>query len=1064
MKHFQRFELLACLLGLLSGLASHATAAEPPTVAVLDFIGTNGPVDSALLGAADLLESELSRYEVRVISRRELNLLRGERGLARSGFARIEDFQGGALPWADFLLRGEYQYGSGNTGLRVRLVDAATGTECGSWQLLVERPADLVRNLDPILPKIATAVCGERMAPPRPRNQPGFTAIPEAASTFYHGLDHLVAGRPEYAAEYFRIAAADDPGFSLAVLAQAKAYELLGFPGVANAVRGTIPADQLPQVKAASTSAVLTVRFVDRSDAFTPGQMQRIRAALQETHGFALFEPDWIPALTRETDLKLSEDFPLVHGLDHRLWLRADHFIVFSAEKKGLSASVIDLLHGQLLGTVTGGATDLDGLCAQAVAVIRQPGAASPAPLSRVGTTNGPTVRLTGGFSVDEVAYALRSVADHPREMACWSHLLVLIQYHPAYQTAFRAFVPYFEAAIPRDTPDTPVWLAVAGWMRYIYDAEKVAKPLPMEGYFTELLERFPDHLQALMVRYNAALVPGYRGDLELSLPVVLEVEAKVAAQVAAMDDFIPIRGCHIDAITQLNYEDFPVTLPPHGPRMNMLVRGIYTAAAYMLKETGKPAEAEPYIEKHQKQVGHILYGDEPRHHLKGPMSIHPTVLGLWQTGHIGYEWQPSDPADAGRVLVGWTFMPYTLPGWQIVQAEFLKKTAAVKAIGASKPPVPAGDKPQNPGLPVQRPASSQGSPTGEVLPNVPKTAQRGAAALAETSVTWPYIKFDGFMKLGARGSVPVMNGEKVVVRQSICGAEVVAIDDQTVKLRYKGQTITLQPGQATGKPRDLEAEAVAEYLRQNPDLPERLRAQRQQSVAAANALRNDPTTGPIARIFLPPRAAAPSSLEVWPDTVDAHLGYLTHIESQAGRALTLADVSHNDPEGFLLMPGIFIRGTLWALQREGRQGALRFARDFIDSYRARRTEFAAPWGGATYWEALVNMCWMAAGAQETVGDVAGARAILQKAMAEKLDAPLVLSVRYMAARAAHRAGEDFEASEILRALVENPKSKDAPLRLPEEARQLGTVYAESVALLETLRHDTGKSAATRPE
>lgn len=218
--------------------------------------------------------------------------------------------------------------------VRFHLVDAATGTERGSWQLFVERPADLLKNLDPILPKIAQAVYGKPAPPPRPKEQPGFTTIPEVASTFYHGLDHLVSGRPAYAAEYFRMAVEGDPHFSLAALAQAKAYEQLGFPGIAEALRETMPEGRLPDVPVAGRSSALTIRFVNRTDTFTVGQMERIRSMLQEDHGFALFDTDWIPELTRETDLKLSGDFPLVHGLDHRLWLRADHLLVFSAEKK----------------------------------------------------------------------------------------------------------------------------------------------------------------------------------------------------------------------------------------------------------------------------------------------------------------------------------------------------------------------------------------------------------------------------------------------------------------------------------------------------------------------------------------------------------------------------------------------------------------------------------------------------------------------------------------------------------------------------------------------------------
>jgi hypothetical protein len=654
---------LAGLLALALGLAEPAVAGDLPTVAVVDFISTNGPVDSAMLGAADLLEAELSRYDVRVISRRELNLLRGERGLARSGFARLEDFQGRALPWADFLLRGEYQYGAGEAGVRFRLVDAATGTERGSWQLLVERPSDLVKNLDPILPKIAAAVCGKNVAAPRPRNQPGFTTIPEAASTFYHGVDHLVAGRPEYAAEYFRIAAASDAGFSLAVLGQTKAYEQLGFPGVANALRGTIPTGQLPQAQAAGTSAVLTVRFVDRTDTFTAGQMQRIRDALQETHGFALFEPDWIPALTRETDLKLSQDFPLVHGLDHRLWLRADHFIVFSAEKKGLSASVIDLLHGQLLGTVSGGSTNLDGLCAQAVAIIRRPDPAAPdTSMARTSNTNGPAAKLIMKYSVDEVAFAMRRLADQPKELARWVHLLWVMQPERLPPEVYHAFLDAYEAAIPPDAPDASVLLANVLWTRYDFD-RFVQQPddLPdIESHFAPLLKRYPDSLQAQVIRFQIARFFADAGERGRSWELAIEAAEKTAPLLLAMYDFIPLRGQYLDCIKFADiWLSFPQVIGPEGPRMRLLACDIFALAAYRSVGAHDLTSAQVYLAK-AEQLARQTAGPREGIHFGGPVSFYPVSTVLWQSDTM-FDWRPPDPADEGRMLVGWTIMPYSL-------------------------------------------------------------------------------------------------------------------------------------------------------------------------------------------------------------------------------------------------------------------------------------------------------------------------------------------------------------------------------------------------------------------
>jgi tetratricopeptide (TPR) repeat protein len=528
-------------------------------------------------------------------------------------------------------------------------VDARTGTERGSWQLLVERPADLVKNLDPILPRIAAAVCGEGVAAPRPRNQPGFTTIPEAASTFYHGLDHMVSGRPEYAAEYFRIAAASDTNFALAVLAQAKAFEQLGFPGVAEAVRATIPAGQLPQAQAAGTSSVLTVRFVDRSDAFTAGQMQRIRDALQETHGFALFEPDWIPALTRETDLKLSEDFPLVHGLDHRLWLRADQVIVFSAEKKGLRASVIDLLHGQLLGTVTGGSTNLDGLCAEAVAIIRQPGAVvAELPLARTSNTNGPEAKLNFTYSVAEVAFALRHLADRPKDLACWVHLLCVIQPERLPPDVFRAFLDAHEAALPADAPDADVWLASVLWARYGLALQQAGDPPDIESHFAPLLHRYPDGLQAQIVRFHLARFLSAGGERDRSRKLAVELAEKLAAKVLSMDSFIPLRGEYLDCIQRIDDSAFPNAIPPEGPRMKMLARDLFALAAYLSALADDLTNAQKFLSQAEPLMMLTIWGAPRSHHLGGPISLYPVNIGVWRRGTLDTAGSPPIPRMTG--------------------------------------------------------------------------------------------------------------------------------------------------------------------------------------------------------------------------------------------------------------------------------------------------------------------------------------------------------------------------------------------------------------------------------
>ena len=917
MRNVPRVALLASLLGLLFGLAGPVRAGELPTVAVVDFVSTNGPVDSVMLGAADLLEVELGRYDVRVISRRELNLLRVERGLARSGVVRLENFQGGALPWADFLLRGEYQHNPGGSSVRFRLVDAKTGTERGSWQLLVARPADLVKNLDPILSKIAAAVCGGKVASPRPRNQPGFTTIPEAASTFYHGLEHIISGRAEYAAEYFRIAAASDPGFSLAVLGQAKAYDQLGFSGVAKAVRATIPADLMPPARATGTSSVLTVRFVNRSDVFTPGQIQRIRAALQETHGFALFEPDWIPALTKETDLKLSADFPLVHGLDHRLWLRADHFIVFSAEKKGLRASVIDLLHGRLLGTVSGGATNLDALCAQAVAVIRLPGAAvADMPPAQTRDTNGPAVKLNFTYSVAEVACAMRRLADQPKDLACWIHLLCVMQPERLPPDVFRAFLDAHEAAIPQDAPDAVDWLASVLWARYFLDTQAAPDLPDIEKSFAPLLQRYPNSLQAQVVRFHIARFLFARGELERSRKLAVEVADKTAPQVLAMDSFIPLQGQYLDCIKQVDYAAFPNVIPPQGPRMTMLARDIFALAASLSALAGDTTNAQIYLAKAAPLEQLTLVGPPRSHHFGGPVSIYPMTIGVWQTGHIGYDWNPADPADNGRVQVGWTFLPY---------------------------------------------AMSRDKPT-----------------IAATASTYAMLH---------------MTREKL--KTTVAAA------------------LPAGPKQGVAKPRNLEAEVVAEYMRQNPK------------------------TGASDR--RPPR-------EIWQEWLNLRS-------------------TDRGPYGGERDYDTALNVFFYTCTKEGKERGAAAAADFavqaLADFRGAGARVAAEFGEIRAGKLALRMYVGATHYCMEAADPIRAWTLTQQALAWRGRDDLKFSLRYQAALAAWKAGHGETAAGVLRSLAEDPRAKDLQLILPFVTESRRSVYLESVDLLEKVR--AGSAPDCRP-
>ncbi len=106
--------------------------------------------------------------------------------------------------------------------------------------------------------------------------------------------------------------------------------------------------------------------------------------------------------------------------------------------------------------------------------------------------------------------------------------------------------------------------------------------------------------------------------------------------------------------------------------------------------------------------------------------------------------------------------------------------------------------------------------------------------------------------------------------------------------------------------------------------------------------------------------------------------------------------------------------------------------------------------------KAVLQMYFAIAGSEELGGQRSKARATCRKAAEWPAWDPVRLSILYYEACLAHRDRLDFEASEILRTLAQDPRSKDVQLRMPEPPSRRGTVYAESVALLDTIRSETG--------
>lgn len=1122
-KVFNYLKRATCLLAFTAAGLTAGLADEGPTVALVDFSSADGPVDCAILGVADLLEAELSRYdELQLVSRREVNLLLSERGLARKGFARMEDLQNNTLPWADFLLRGEYS-SSGGTGpaVMLHLAAAATGIEQGQWTLRAVSQSAVLQEIEGIVPQIITAISGRQAIPNANRSTSGFTAIPEAASTFYRGLDHLVAGRPEYAAEYFRLAAVNDSGFTLAMRAQAKAFEQLGFPRIATKLLDHLPEGQMPEGQAANTGDVLTVRFVERSDTFTARTMDAIRSCLQEEHGFTLFEPDWIPALTRETDLKLTGDFPLVHGLDSRLWLRADNLMVFSAEEAGLRVHVIDLVHGRLLGTASDNSQHVGRLCAQAKACARRSSELpQEMPATQSVATNQPAFHMTAAYSVDEVTFALRRCAEDRKDMARWTHLLNAVPWNEENQILLHALLDECKAAIPPDSPDAPLWLASLGWGHWMLDAQVTGEPPPLAAYFPELLAGHPDHLQTQVVRFHMALAMMWRGDFKLGWPLAIEVAEKAAPVVAEMDDFVAVPGLYLDVIDRFD-DSKPPAIPPLGFNMTALARDMYALAAYLSWKNSDTALAGNYLAKATSQQTRQFDGLRARKAMP-QVALYPVSNGIWsmRQSRFNFAWSPPAPEDAAHVLVGWTFQPFP--------AESLgfdtKGMGSMTMLQITQDGLAmAGRPPSEAGLMVAVPAFdashrntknalcdfSHGSMLSNDLGGQPEMERHQRAFLkqyteqlqawvqehveprrsdAPLPAAWQAYQDEVLgPTFGTRryyghdfsGALMVMYWMTAGTQQRV-GAHDAA--RQTCRAAYAWGCSTahlpsiryMEAASAHAAGDDDEAATILWELAADPksstfplhaaEVPHQRGLIVDECAALLTAMGKSTTPeAPLATAALPP-IDVPFPEHFPHDAVDAWNLFTRRIElafrqggyaAQAQYAREFMERYAKEVSEESAREAAFEAERQATIKAEGKESWAQIMHQYAKSMEGDGRSYG-PEGPPDPNKAVLQMYFAVAGSEEQAGQRSKALATCREATEWPVWYPIRLSIHYYEACLVHRDGQDFEASEILRALAEDPRSKDAQLRMPEPPSRRDTVYAESVALLDAIRRDTG--------
>ena len=555
-------------------LARQTPVYAVPRIAVLDFrraenedlsdVPKNQEADPWSFGLADFVSAALEAEGLRVYERRAMRALLEERALQSSGFVAEREAIRAALPPLRFLVSGSIEaQGPGRFRLSLSALDTQEGRVTAELSAAGRYPEELAEALGALAVRLATALKASDQKPPEVRRAAptGFTRNPDVAVQFYKGLDHLVHGRPEFAAEYFRQAHLADPEFSVALAWRMRAYEALGLHDLARYVRSSLLASprghEVFQLVAPSLAhdrgrLVVAVPRANDSTRNLRDLESQVANLLAERSEIDLFSAPWIRGLADELDLRLSGEIS-PYSIESQAWLAAD--LVVRLAQEGSGRARIDLID-TLSGTRIAGADIASGKGVRPAVerllkdLERRKGQeGSPQPW-RLRALRPLDYTLPEGdiatYTRQGYAYLLRDFALQPHDpvrIARHAEVHGLHSYANHEPDIYDREWGYLELlwqrlieSVDHKDPAAPNWLSLALWKlrlhgNYNGDSDSPnwwynrGKRVPgIEEHFAPLLQRYPDSLAALCVRYSLALEHAMWGRHEQAAAILLDL------------------------------------------------------------------------------------------------------------------------------------------------------------------------------------------------------------------------------------------------------------------------------------------------------------------------------------------------------------------------------------------------------------------------------------------------------------------------------------------------------------------------------------------------------------
>ncbi|MEO5804656.1 MAG: CsgG/HfaB family protein [Verrucomicrobiota bacterium] len=484
-----KFTLLI-VLGMM--LVANFCFAEPipDTVAVLDFTAENGAPGDWTAGLSDFLEMTLQSKGVVTLERRQIRLILAERKMSASGFISAQKIREAKLPHVSFLISGAIRRLATNQfEMRLALVRAENAEPLAVFTSAGSYPNQLNGALDDLCGKIIRAFSREKPRFARQSEFLSLTWIPEAAQSFFKGIQFYTVGDFPRAFSQFFIARTLDEDFTLAQQWEARALRAAGFPELAEIASATIQTNKGVAKSPVSNTPVVAV--VVTTDLPNKGEFLQ---ALASSPALQLFDPNSINATARELDLQLTGQMSAPLN-EKSVWLAVDYFVHVTEENGVVTARMHHLLSGETLAS------------AQIPSVRGQPGEfqklaknllanwikTSPSQRTNFNSAALPEIADASDSFEIKISKAMRLAQQEPNNARHWIALGDLLPLAKYQESIWSKAVEILEKN--PEQPDASFLMASALWRnRSQWTPEKslATTLIPLTNFFAPLLKTFP--------------------------------------------------------------------------------------------------------------------------------------------------------------------------------------------------------------------------------------------------------------------------------------------------------------------------------------------------------------------------------------------------------------------------------------------------------------------------------------------------------------------------------------------------------------------------------------------